>query len=131
MLSTVTILVRYPMAMGTDRSSATGRRKEGTLSADAAISSEAPTDTRARRSPAPMPPPGKKGPTWRIEGNLDIWRGSSHPYLRYYPLNPSGEFLCAPQFWSERLLFDMFGDGVMNGNLRHIGQTLRPGRDAL
>lgn len=78
-----------------------------------------------------MPPPGKKGPTWRIERNLYFWRGSPHPYLRYCPLNPSGEFLCGPQFWSEPLLFDIFGDGVMNGNLRQIGQTLRLGRDVL
>src|SRR4051794_25453107 len=70
MLRTVTILVPYPMAMGTDKSSATGKRKEDRLSADAGIRSEAPTDMRIRRSPAPVPPPGKKGPTWRIEGNL-------------------------------------------------------------
>ena len=78
-----------------------------------------------------MPPPGKNGPTWRMERNLSFWAGSPHPHLRYYPLNPSGEFLCEPQFWSEPLLFEIFGDGVMNGNLRQIGQTLRLGRDVL
>src|SRR4051812_27198333 len=131
MPSTVTILVPYPMAMGTDKSSATGKRKEDRLSADAGIRSEAPTDMRIRRSPAPVPPPGKKGPTWRREGNLRFQLGSPRPHLSYDPLNLSGEFLCEPQFWSEPLLFEIFGDGVMNGNLRHIGQTLRLGRDVL
>jgi hypothetical protein len=41
------------------------------LSAEAPIRSEAPTDTRMSRSPAPVPPPGKKGPTWRIERKLN------------------------------------------------------------